>query len=268
MTHQNNADGLLKRLEALENLRQPSVGNLTKEIVQYSLRHSPDFDKYLALEKAERLKIVAREHQHKKGDYFPAVHAKQSEKIGHPVEQFRNYVLALFDDKDYEKVVEAIGKHCCGLQASLAPTSSSTIPIDHSAIQARFDSLTRYKQANPYQKQKGKLQQDLEFFLWSLPIKKTVATATHRNVIDFLIWKDQFGKIITNTNACKSQTDSSSCSCYRGLTDSTIDSYIGKLFTIFIKHNGRSTSWKYELQLGNPATHYSVKEYHMLVLEN
>eukprot|EP00794_Sanderia_malayensis_P015560 gene15560-17138_t len=109
-TPQNNVDGLLKRLEALESLRQPSVENITKEIVQYALRHSPDFDKYMALEKAERLKIVSRERQHKKADYFTAVHAKLSEKIGHPVEQFRNYVLALFGDKDYEKVVEAIGK--------------------------------------------------------------------------------------------------------------------------------------------------------------
>eukprot|EP00794_Sanderia_malayensis_P015556 gene15556-biopygen13268 len=155
----------------------------------------------------------------------------------------------------------------CGLPASSAAVSSSKISADHSAIQARFDSLTRYKQVKPYQKQKGKLQQDSESFLWSLPTKKTVATATPRNVIDFLIWKDQFGKTITHTDACKSQSDSSGCSCYRGLAAGTIDSYIGKLRTIF-KNHGRGTSWNYELQLGNPASHYSVKEYHTLVLES
>ncbi len=79
----------------------------------------------------------------------------------------------------------------CGLPASPVSTSSSaTVPIDQSAIQARFDSLTRYKQTKPYQKQKDKLQLELESFLWSLPIQKAVATATLRDVIDFLIWKD------------------------------------------------------------------------------
>eukprot|EP00794_Sanderia_malayensis_P002190 gene2190-2493_t len=74
---QNNVDGLLKRLEAHQSLRQPSVENTTKEIVQYALQHSPDFHKYLGLEKAERLKIVAREHQHRKADYFTTVHARK-----------------------------------------------------------------------------------------------------------------------------------------------------------------------------------------------
>ena len=58
----------------------------------------------------------------------------------------------------------------------------------------------------------------------------------------------------------------SKCSCHKGLSAGTIRNNIGNFATIF-KHNGRSSSWNDELNLGNPATHISVKEYHSLVLE-
>eukprot|EP00794_Sanderia_malayensis_P002628 gene2628-biopygen2179 len=58
----------------------------------------------------------------------------------------------------------------------------------------------------------------------------------------------------------------SPCDCYRGLAAGTIDSYIGKLRTIF-KSNGKGTSWNEDLHLGNPAAHHLVKDYISTVKE-
>ncbi len=80
----------------------------TKEILQYTLCQSQDFNIHLALEKAEQLKIMARERQIKRADYYTTDHATLLEKLDHLVEHFRNYILTLLGDGDYENVVEAI----------------------------------------------------------------------------------------------------------------------------------------------------------------
>ena len=113
---------------------------------------------------------------------------------------------------------------------------------------------------------KSSLQTQLESFLWSLPERKVIATASPRNVVDFLIWRDKFGKTIMHSNDCESRTNKETCKCSRGLAAGTIDNDIGKLKTIF-KDNGRGSSWNEDLHLGNPASHFSVKEYHSLILE-
>ncbi len=60
---------LLKRLEAVEKGQPTSVDAFKKEIVQYALRRYHDFDKYQALDKAERLKIIAQEQRDAKATY-------------------------------------------------------------------------------------------------------------------------------------------------------------------------------------------------------
>eukprot|EP00794_Sanderia_malayensis_P013399 gene13399-14773_t len=74
-----DVETLLRRLEALERGKEVGVDQLKKDIVQYALRQSSDFDNLW-------------------------------QRIGCPAEQFRSYVLALLGDRDYERVVEAIGK--------------------------------------------------------------------------------------------------------------------------------------------------------------
>ena len=93
-----------------------------------------------------------------------------------------------------------------------------------------------------------------------------IATASPRNVVDFLIWRDNFGKTIIDSNDCESRTKKGICKCCRGLAAGTIDNNIGKLKTIF-KDNGRGNTWNEDLHLGNPVSHFSVKEYHSLILE-
>ena len=46
----------------------------------------------------------------KKTDYYSTVHATLVEKIAKPTEHFKNYVLAMLGDRDYEEVVETVSK--------------------------------------------------------------------------------------------------------------------------------------------------------------
>ena len=93
-----------------------------------------------------------------------------------------------------------------------------------------------------------------------------ITIASPRNVVDFLIWRDNFGKTIIHSNDCESRTKKGICKRCRGLAAGTIDNNIGKLKAIF-KDNGRGNTWNEDLHLGNPASHFSVKEYHSLILE-
>ena len=101
---------LLDRIKALEDRSKPSVETLKKNITQYAFRQATDFDKYKALEMVDDLRNVAVHLKHKKADYFTSVHAILLERIAKPVDQFKSYVLSLLGDRDYDKIMEAVGK--------------------------------------------------------------------------------------------------------------------------------------------------------------
>ena len=101
---------MLKRVEVLEKKQQLTADDLKREIVQHALRQATDFDKYQALAKAEHLKFFARESKDKRDDYYATVQTALLERINRPTNQFKSYVLALLGDREYEKIVEAIGK--------------------------------------------------------------------------------------------------------------------------------------------------------------
>lgn len=141
------------------------------------------------------------------------------------------------------------------------------VAIDNPRIESRLKELEILRSSKPYQRQKDSLQRQLESFLDSLPSAKSIATASPADVVNFLIWRDQFGTTTSHSRSCSDRASvNGKCSCHKGLSAGTIRNNIGKLITIF-KHNGRSSPWNDELNLGNPATHVSVKEYHSLVLE-
>ena len=100
----------MARIQALESQNKPSTATVQKDIIQYALRHVNDFDKYVALEKVERLKHIAAEEKNTKADFFGSVHSTLLDRIQKPTEQFENYVLALLGDREYERIVEAVGK--------------------------------------------------------------------------------------------------------------------------------------------------------------
>ena len=141
------------------------------------------------------------------------------------------------------------------------------VDVNFQGLQDRRSTLERFKKAKPYQRQKTSLQQQLESFLWSLPAKKTLAIASPEDVINFLIWRDKFGKTESHSDSClASSTTHLPCACQKGLAAGTIKNNIGKLSTIF-KESGRGSTWNDDLHLGNPARHPSVKDYYDLVLE-
>ena len=67
------------------------------------------------------LRNVALQLKHKKADYFKSVHAILLERIAKPVDQFKSYVLSLLGDRDYDKIMEAVGK----VDKNLSQDSSS-----------------------------------------------------------------------------------------------------------------------------------------------
>lgn len=50
------------------------------------------------------------------------------------------------------------------------------------------------------------------------------------------------------------------CQCPKRFAFGTVDSLIGKLRVIFVEH-GRGSEWQSVLNIGNPASHWSVKRY-------
>ena len=64
----------------------------------------------------------------------------------------------------------------------------------------------------------------------------------------------------------KNDNHSQAWNCPRNLAAGTVDNNIGKLRSIF-KENGRGSYSNGDFQTGNPASHYSVKRYQTLVLE-
>ena len=101
---------LMERLAKLEKSQKPTVDHLKKSIIQYALRQATDFDKYEALQKIEQLKVISRELKDKKADFFASVYATLLERVNRPNSHFKDYVLSLLGDRDYEKIMEAVTK--------------------------------------------------------------------------------------------------------------------------------------------------------------
>ena len=95
-----------------------------------------------------------------------------------------------------------------------------------------------------------------------LPGQKSITNALPIDICRFLVFKDAKGKTQPHRNGClhvgkKGLFD---CRCPCRLAYSTVDSYIGKLRSIFAEA-GRQGEWNRTLLLGNPATDLLVKIY-------
>ena len=100
----------------------------------------------------------------------------------------------------------------------------------------------------------------------ALPGRVSLATATPRDLCRFLIFKDKSGRTQIRHNGCEfiGQQDRHPCGCPLQLSYNTVDSYIGKLRSIF-HAIGRDGEWDRRLALGNPAEDKSVKDYLRMV---
>ena len=97
---------------------------------------------------------------------------------------------------------------------------------------------------------------------------KDISTATPDDIVNFLVWKDQFGKTIVHQDACPffGHKEKSSCQCPRRLAYGTLDSLVGKLRAIF-SQGGRTIGDAVLPGYGNPAASLKVKSYLSAVKE-
>ena len=124
-----------------------------------------------------------------------------------------------------------------------------------SSINKRFAHFRESYRNKPYERQKDSLEVQLSSFLFSLVPSKKLSAATADDIVKFLICKDLAGKRRLHLPSCSRKT----CDCPKRLAAGTVDSYIGKLRSVFNKlgHTGMS----------NPLSHPTIKEYLKFVRE-
>ena len=136
------------------------------------------------------------------------------------------------------------------------------VPVSLPSIDSRLAALQSIRNGKPYQKQKTKLQEELDRFLYSLPTSKSVDTTSPQDITRFLVWKDRKGKTKIHLPACKlfGTKQVGRCTCPTTLSAGTVDNLIGKLRSLFVDL-GRGREWNELLGIGNPASHPSIKQY-------
>lgn len=150
----------------------------------------------------------------------------------------------------------------CGYRRRVL-TSATTKPpsVDLASINKRLQQLLNFDQATSYSKRKDSLLKELEAFSSAPPGRVPLAT-----VCRFLIFKDKDGRTQVHRNSCKfiGQRGKHSCGCPLRLSYNTVDSYIGKLRSIF-HAIGRDGEWGRRLGLGNLAADKCAKDYFRVV---
>ena len=153
----------------------------------------------------------------------------------------------------------------CGLQRyrsnALVP-SSKKFKIDLQQLDARIKHLDSARASTAYQRQKSQLEAEFSGFLASLQARKSLFSATPRDIVRFLVWKDGKGKTMVHKDSCQffGLQGKRSCNCPTRLSAGTVDSLIGKLRSIF-NALGRTSEWDDRFGSGNPASHLCVKQY-------
>ncbi len=56
------------------------------------------------------MKTISGELKDKKAVFYSSVYATLAERIIRPTSQFKDYVLSLLGDRDYEKIMETVNK--------------------------------------------------------------------------------------------------------------------------------------------------------------
>lgn len=144
----------------------------------------------------------------------------------------------------------------------LSSVAHSIKDVDLAALDARLAQLQMLSLSTPYAKQKSSLKSEFEDFLFSLPGRRSLYSATPLDVCRFLSWKDKGGKTQVHGLSCPhlGKNGVFPCDCPSHLSYKTVDSYVGKLRAIF-RSIGREGDWDSSLSLDNPAASLRVKEY-------
>ena len=111
----------------LEQINTNSVEDGLKRLSVYGLRRKADFDKYHALTLAEDVMHSAKEFNHERASSL-------RDKLDSSDDDFRAYFMALFGDKDFQKVYECLAKVDKARNIQSTPTASTSHPtVDTSA---------------------------------------------------------------------------------------------------------------------------------------
>ena len=129
-------------------------------------------------------------------------------------------------------------------------------------IDERLCELDATRVSSPYGKQKSQLVLELEIFLAALTPAGSLLTCHPRDIVRFLVWKDRKGQTKVHAAECPRLGSNSShtCPCPTRLAAGTVDSTIGKLRAIF-NNMGRAGDYDIRSGEGNPAAHFSVRQY-------
>ena len=141
--------------------------------------------------------------------------------------------------------------------------SADTIPFptakkfkfDIQTIDKRIDDLQSARISSKYMRQKSQLEAELQTNLGTLNPPKTPFSCAPKDVVRFLVWKDQKGRTKFHKHDSKflGSRVKGQCDC------PSLDSTIGKLRSIF---NSLDRSGDYDVRSGggNPGAHFSVRQ--------
>ena len=145
--------------------------------------------------------------------------------------------------------------HYCGYTSKILSSinKSGSLKFDLNSIDKRLQQLLNFDQATSYSKQKDTLRKELEAFLSALPGHVSLATVSPRDICRFLVFKDKDGRTQIHHNGCQflGQRGKHTCACPLRLSYNTVDSYIGKLISIF-HAIGRDGEWDKRLRIRQP----------------
>ena len=94
----------------MDALTKSSVAAVLKRIMSLASRPLTEFNKHEALELVDSLKNSAHDAKHEKEHYYRLVYETLRSKLDRSDQQFRDLLLPLLGDKDYEKVLDVVTK--------------------------------------------------------------------------------------------------------------------------------------------------------------
>ncbi len=140
--------------------------------------------------------------------------------------------------------------------------SVKQVHVNKEAIRERIGYLEKKFGNSKAECRKDSLTRQLQDFLLALPSKPSLMSCSPVNVVEFLVWKDGFGKTKVHEFDCPflGKGASDKCYCPSRLAVGTIKNLVSQLGTIFEKM-GRASSWSLGTDAGNPAKAPQVSKY-------
>ena len=130
------------------------------------------------------------------------------------------------------------------------------------SIDERLCYLDKMAETSKNNRKRDKLEQTLKQFLYSLPNKITLDSASPYDIKRFLAWKDNSGKTKVHSSDCKflGKLGNILCSCPTRMASASVMNVVQHLIEIFNK-NGRGRTYNDFTEDGNPAASSAIRQY-------